>query len=108
MTTLSTPCTICSSKGIGIFKCQGCSNVFCRKHVSEHRDNLRYQLDEIIHEHDQIYQLINQSTNAYDPLMNEIDQWEENSIKKIQQVAQNIRDDILQHIKSQKGRVCSV
>ncbi|CAF3643630.1 unnamed protein product, partial [Rotaria sp. Silwood1] len=40
--------------------------------------------------------------NGYYTLINQIDQWEKNSIIKIQQVAQNIRQDIVQYIKSQK------
>ncbi|CAF1552921.1 unnamed protein product [Rotaria sp. Silwood1] len=102
MANLAIPCTKCASKGVGIFKCQGCSNVFCRKHASEHRDNLSHQLDELVSEHDQLYQLINQENNGYYTLINQIDQWEKNSIIKIQQVAQNIRQDIVQYIKSQK------
>jgi hypothetical protein len=103
MATSIIPCAKCASKGVGIFKCQGCSNVFCRKHASEHRDNLNHQLDEIVHEHDQLHQLINQENNEYHPLIIQIDQWEQNSITKIQQVAQQIRQDVAQYIKSQKG-----
>lgn len=103
MASLNTPCIKCANKSIGIFKCQGCSNVFCRKHASEHRVNLSHQLDEIAHEHNQLYQLINQENNDYHPLINQINQWEQNSIIKIQQIAENIRLDIIQYIKSQKG-----
>ncbi|CAF2807519.1 unnamed protein product [Rotaria sp. Silwood2] len=102
MASVTIPCTKCASKGVGIFKCQGCSNVFCRKHASEHRDSLSHQLDELVSEHDQLYQLINQENNGYYTLINQIDQWEKNSIIKIQQVAQNIRRDIGQYIKTQK------
>ncbi|CAF1156242.1 unnamed protein product [Rotaria sordida] len=102
MATLAIPCTKCASKGVGIFKCQGCSNVFCRKHASEHRDNLNHQLDELNTEHDQLYNLINQNNNGHHTLINQIDQWEKISIKKIQQVAQNIRQDIIQYIRTQK------
>jgi hypothetical protein len=103
MAALTTPCIKCANKGIGIFKCQGCSNVFCHKHASEHRVNLSKQLDEIAHEHDQLHQLIHQDNNNYHPLINQIDQWEQNSIKKIQQIAGSIRQEIVQYIKSQKG-----
>jgi adenylosuccinate synthase len=104
MATSTAQCVKCGSKGVGIFKCQGCSNIFCRKHAGEHRDNLSQQLDGIVHEHDQLHQLINQEKNDYHPLINQINQWEENSIQKIQKVAQTIRQEIGQHIKSQKGR----
>ncbi len=100
---MASPCIKCASKGIGIFKCQGCSNVFCRKHATEHRVNLSYQLDEIAYEHDQLHQIINQENNDNHPLINQLNQWEQNSIIKIRQIADNIRQDIIQYIKSQKG-----
>ncbi len=104
-TTLTVPCIKCANKSIGIFKCQGCSNVFCRKHASEHRINLSNQLDEIAHEHDQLHQLITQENYDFHPLINQINHWEQSSIKKIQQIAENIRKEIVQHIKSQKGTI---
>lgn len=103
MATLAIPCAKCSNKGIGVFKCQGCSNVFCRKHASDHRDNLSHQLDKLVYEHDQLHQLINQENNDYNLLINQIDQWEQDSIKKIQQVAENTRKDIIQYNNAQKG-----
>jgi len=108
MASLTTPCIKCANKGIGIFKCQGCSNVFCHKHASEHRLNLSHQLDEIVHEHDQLQQLINQENNDDHPLINQINQWEQNSILKIQQIAENIRKEIVQYIRSQKGIIKNI
>ncbi|UJR14244.1 hypothetical protein I4U23_001235 [Adineta vaga] len=102
MTTLTTPCTICANKSIGIFKCEGCTKVFCRKHVNEHRDDLRQQLDEIIHEHDQLHQLINQTENEYHSLFDQITQWKEKAIEKIHQVTEKIRADIIEQIQAQK------
>jgi len=103
MASLTTPCIKCANKGIGIFKCQGCLNVFCRKHATEHRFNLSHQLDEIVHEHDQLYQIINQENTDDHPLIHRINQWEQNSFLKIRQIADSIRQDIVQYIKSQKG-----
>lgn len=107
MATLTVPCIKCANKGVGIFKCQGCSNVFCRKHASEHRIQLSQQLDEIAHEHDQLYQLITGENNEYHSLINQVNQWEQNSIGKVQQLAENIRQEIEQYIKFQKGNHCS-
>lgn len=63
MASIITPCAICAHKSIGIFRCEGCSKVFCRKHVDDHRNDLRQQLDEIIHEHDQLNQLLIETEN---------------------------------------------
>jgi hypothetical protein len=49
------PCATCENKSVGIFKCDGCSKTFCRKHSNEHRDSLIHQLDEIVLEHDTLH-----------------------------------------------------
>jgi len=57
--TKKTPCVADSCKSLGILKCEGCSQIFCRKHVNEHRDELSHQWDEIVLEHDTLKQKIN-------------------------------------------------
>ncbi|CAF0738873.1 unnamed protein product [Adineta ricciae] len=103
MASLITPCTICTHKTIGIFRCEGCSKVFCRKHVDDHRNDLRQQLDEIIHEHNQLNQLLTQTENEHQVLFDEVDHWQATAIERIQQVAEKIRADILEQIHSQRG-----
>lgn len=103
MATLGIPCTTCASKSIGIFKCQGCANVFCRKHAGEHRDNLSNQLDELVNEHNQLYQIVSQETRENHSIMSKLDQWEQNSISRIRQSAQKIREEIVQYLTSHKG-----
>jgi uncharacterized Fe-S cluster-containing radical SAM superfamily protein len=96
--TSKAPCATCGSKGIGIFKCEGCGQVFCRKHVIEHRDVLSQQLDEIVLEYDTLRQTMAESqdkSNHHDhPLMKQIDQWEKESIKKIRQTADEARQQV--------------
>lgn len=108
MATLIDPCVKCATKGVGIFKCQGCSSAFCRRHASEHRTQLGQQLDEIVHEHDQLHQLIIEEENDSHSLINQINQWEQNSIGKIQHTAENIRQEIHQYLKSQKGTIWEI
>ena len=74
-------------------KCAGCSQDFCFNHLAEHRQGLSKQLDEIEVDRDTIQQTILQQTNELKthPLIKQIDQWEESSIKKIQKVANEAR-----------------
>ncbi|CAF1178852.1 unnamed protein product [Rotaria sp. Silwood1] len=92
--SLKAPCTACGNKSVGIFRCEGCLQVFCRKHLNEHRDFLNHQLDEIAQEHDILQQIIleNQDKQTNDlPIFKQIDQWEKLSIEKIQQIAEEAR-----------------
>ncbi len=101
------PCATCDNKGVGIFKCEGCSQIFCRKHVNEHRENLSHQLDEIVLEHDTLQQTLaeqnDQDTNRHS-LLRQIEEWEKDSIIKIQQAAEETRKQVEKLTSSQKGK----
>ena len=90
-------CAICG-KATGTFMCRGCSKDFCLRHTNEHRQDLNKQMDEdIIPLHDQLRQNINEQTNKFDhdPLMKQIDEWEQTSIEKIRQTANDARQQLL-------------
>jgi adenylosuccinate synthase len=88
-------CVTCN-KGIGQFKCEGCSQTFCIKHATEHRQALSQKLDEVILEHDMFQQTITEDKNENHSLIYYIDQWEEKSIDKIRQIAKEIRQEVNQ------------
>jgi hypothetical protein len=92
-TSSKAPCVTCS-KGIGLFKCEGCTQTFCTKHVVEHRQKLHHQLDDIIVEHDILQETINTNKDQSHPLVDCIDEWEQKSIEKIQQIAKELRQKI--------------
>lgn len=105
MSSLSNSCSICANKALGVFKCQGCSNVFCRKHASEHRDHLNQQLETIFNEHNQLQQMINEQNSPVNhPLVMDIQRWEENSIRKIRQTAEELRQQIERSFQMQRGK----
>jgi hypothetical protein len=65
-------------------------------------------LDEIVLEHDTLQQTIveNQSKqNNQHPILKEIDQWEKNSIMKIQQLAEEARQQVKSSTSSQTGNL---
>lgn len=89
-------CAICN-KSIGQFKCEGCSQMFCTKHVAEHRRELNGQFEGIMHEYDILQEEIKQDADHHHHrLMAFISQWEEKSVEKIQQTAKNMREKIKQ------------
>lgn len=89
--TQKKPCYKCD-KGSGIFTCDGCQRSFCRKHSDEHRKELAAQMDIIGQQHDIILRDIDQKTDNH-PLLVQIDTWEQKSMNKIREVANQARTD---------------
>ncbi|CAF1374521.1 unnamed protein product [Adineta steineri] len=89
-------CSICN-KGNTTYICRGCSKDFCFQHLTEHRQILHRQLDEIINDHDQFQQtIIEQKQNPLNSsLVQQINQWEKNSIHQIQQTAEECRKTLM-------------
>ncbi len=106
-----TPCATCDNKAAGILRCEGCLQIFCRKHLNEHRDLLNHELDEIVLEHDTLQQTIveNKSKqNKQHPILKQIDKWEQDSIVKIQQIAEEAREQVKKMTSSKIGKSKSV
>ncbi|CAF1378073.1 unnamed protein product [Rotaria sordida] len=98
----TTSCVICENKDMnGTFRCEGCSQTFCIKHSNDHRQYLCHQLNEIIHEHEHIFKTFGENQQS-SLLYDQIDQWEKDSIIKIQKTAQNARIQIEQFAELQK------
>ena len=91
-------CVVCA-KEKATSKCSGCSQDYCFNHLSEHRQELARQLDEIEVNRDLFQQTILQEISDREKhvVLQEIDQWEKNSIEKIQQIAQEARETALKH-----------
>jgi hypothetical protein len=49
--------SICN-KATSTYNCKGCSKDFCFKHLTEHRQTLSQQFDEIQNDHDELRQAI--------------------------------------------------
>lgn len=81
--------------GGGLFTCDGCQQMFCGRHVGEHRQELSIQLDNTMQEHDLVQQESNQFT-LDQTILNKIDMWARESIIKIQKTAETLRSDFHQ------------
>jgi chromosome segregation ATPase len=93
-----TRCIICE-KDRATAKCSGCLEDFCFNHLAEHRQQLGKQLDEIDDKRNIIGQtLTEQTTNPQKHFfIQQINQWEKDSIDKIKQTAEEARQVLLKH-----------
>jgi hypothetical protein len=94
-------CVICN-KTSGLFICRGCGKDFCMHHANEHRQELSKQMDDLILDHDQFKQKLTEQTIQspyYSHLKQKINQWEQQSIDKIHQIANDVRKDLENRIK---------
>jgi hypothetical protein len=85
-------CATCNKAG-GSAMCNGCQRSFCIKHFVEHRQELSQQIDDIGQEHDLLRRDLNYENNTQS-LLRRIDQWEQESIKRIQATAEKARADL--------------
>ncbi|CAF0903670.1 unnamed protein product, partial [Rotaria sordida] len=94
-------CVICK-KVKSTVRCEGCSQMFCYSHLPVHHQELSQQLNEIEQNRDLLKQtLIQQTTDLQQLLIKQIDQWEKDSINKIQQTAKEYRQLLFHHIAKQ-------
>jgi len=91
-------CITCEKEKRAV-KCEGCSQFFCFDDLPHHRQQLSKQLDEIELNRDVFRQTLTEQTTDFKIhlLIKEIDKWEEDSIKQIQQTAKECRQLVLQH-----------
>ncbi|CAF1071359.1 unnamed protein product [Adineta steineri] len=96
MVNNKTLCSICNKDKI-TYPCKGCSKEFCLMDLTEHRQILNVELHHVANEYNEFKQRIDeQKQNPHNhSLIKQIDQWEINSIKKIQEKAQEYREIII-------------
>jgi chromosome segregation ATPase len=104
--TIKNRCVVCGKEKASV-KCEGCSRTFCYNHMTDHRQELSKQLDEIEVTRDLFRQtLTEQSTEPRKhPLIQQIDQWERQSIDKIRQTADKARQLLLTHTTSHVTKI---
>jgi hypothetical protein len=96
--TSKTRCVICG-KERATLRCGGCLEEFCTKHLEEHQQELNKQLDKIEVNRDLFRQSLTEQIEkpSNHTLIQQIDQWEHDSIKKIQQTADEARQILLRN-----------
>ncbi|CAF0934778.1 unnamed protein product [Adineta ricciae] len=93
-----TRCVTCAKEKRAV-RCEGCLQLFCYDHFLTHREDLNKRLDDIEISRDLFRQALNEQTNhpQIHLLIKQIDQWEKDSIKTIQQTASDCRQLLIQH-----------
>jgi hypothetical protein len=99
-TTGKAKCITCG-KDRSAVRCEGCLQIFCYNHLTDHRQELNRQLDDIEVNRDMFRETLTQQTIDLEKhsLIKHINEWEENSIKKIQQTAEESRKLLIQYTK---------
>ncbi|CAF3290044.1 unnamed protein product [Rotaria sp. Silwood2] len=101
MATATTDRNLCDTcgKAKGISKCEGCAKIFCYSHFGDHRQELNKQLDEVEVIRDLYRQTLTEQTAdpQRDELVQQINHWESDSIKKIQETAEVARQILFRH-----------
>src|SRR5437868_7053759 len=93
-----THCVKCGKEKVA-YKCGGCSQDFCFNHLADHRQILDQQFDEVENKRNLFRQkLTEQTTNPQKHfLIEQINKWENDSINKIQQTAEEARQLLIKH-----------
>jgi len=97
--TSRSDCFICKKEKV-TYKCDGCSKRFCRQHLKDHENELELELDQIENERNTFRQTLSdqiEQPNKHD-FIQQINQWEQRSINKIQQTAEENRKLILKQM----------
>ncbi|CAF1474460.1 unnamed protein product [Rotaria sp. Silwood1] len=101
MATATTERNLCHTcqKAKGISKCEGCSQIFCFNHFVDHRQELNKQFDEVELTRDLFRQTLSDQTSepGNHILIQQINDWEQNSVEKIRHTADEIRKELLKH-----------
>jgi hypothetical protein len=91
----------------GLFICDGCGDMFCVRHVTQHREELNNQLEFVVQEYDLIKDQLSQLSSDH-ILFKEINNWEKQSIIKIQKIAELARNDLQQLIHNSNQRLINI
>lgn len=98
MSTSPIHCSNCDETE-NLLECKGCLQVFCFKHLPNHRETINETLNQLQDNcnlfRETIFDQKNEINNRY--LVKQINQWERESIDKIQQIANKCRERIINY-----------
>jgi len=97
---LSTKCFTCQEETT-TYPCPGCSKQFCADDLMKHREELKLQFHVIEHQRNEFVQMLNDQQKTIPnnhPAIIQINLWEQKSIEKIKQTAEEQRQLVQQSI----------
>lgn len=88
-------------------KCSGCSKEFCRNHFDAHHQESSQQLDEIEANRNAFRESISEQMKKLqdNPLIQQINTWERDSIKKIKETAEEAKELLIQHMNEHYNQI---
>lgn len=104
---------LCSSvtdcKQTAATSCEGCSLPFCVKHFIDHRNVLSEHMSGIMNDYNILKSTLSESAaNNSHPFLANIDEWEQESIVKIKQKSQELREELFRLTAIRKDEVSKV
>jgi hypothetical protein len=101
----SNRCSLCE-KGTGAYNCIGCKAYFCWKHFESHREELFKEMEILIESRNGLREKIDTQTqqkkNFRNPMLLKIDDWERDIVNKVNQVAQQARQQVSKFLNTKK------
>ncbi|CAF2477315.1 unnamed protein product [Rotaria sp. Silwood2] len=96
MASPTAPCRECDR---GSNRCDGCRQLFCERHFSEHRQYLTQQFDYLTSEYSNLQQTLAlppsyDSLTENTELIKKIDRWEADTIRQVKEIAEASREKI--------------
>jgi len=91
-------CITCGKEKVA-YKCEGCSQNFCINHLNEHHQLIIKQFDDLENKRNIFRQNLTEQITYPQKhlLLKEINQWEKDSINKIQQIAEETRQLLIKY-----------
>lgn len=88
-------CSICDEKN-AFFICQSCQREFCEDHINDHDQIPMKQFEDLLVDHQQLEEILHRYLHqpCEHPLMQQIDRWERQSIRQIQELAEENRQKL--------------
>ncbi|CAF1480776.1 unnamed protein product [Didymodactylos carnosus] len=102
---LKNDCKACER---GVFTCTGCKSNFCKPHFIEHRQQLSVEFDHLIYDYDSLQQqlLVEQPTSTAEKiLLDNVDKWELEMIKRVRETAERTREIVWQFFKKRNENI---
>lgn len=76
----------------GMVRCHDCENDFSWKDLLSHQQQIEGQCRQLINNEEQSRRAL--ETTSVDPLLSPIDQWKKEAIRRIKQIAKQVKEDL--------------
>jgi hypothetical protein len=96
------------NKELGLMHCTGCDEYFCWNDFKTHREGMFTLMDNIIEKRNRLQDEITneiQHNDQKNPLIEQIDKWQNNTIEKVKQVAAQARQQAYELLNAKRVKI---